>query len=319
MKKQILTASFVLFYFILPFKTLAANFNQIFVFGDSLSDTGNSFDATQSPPSPPYYRGRSSNGPLWVEYLASDLALGSDQATNFAFGGATTGTDNISNPNLPGLIQQLNGFTAANSKADPNTLYVIWAGANDYLGNNVTDPNIPVTNLANAVNLLAKVGAKYVLVANLPDLGNLPSTLGNNQISSLLSTLTTSHNSNLSTTLASSSQELGINVILLDVNSLFNRILATPEEFSFANVTDSCLNLSDLTACFNPNKYLFWDNFHPTTAVHKLIAELALSDLKSVLVPENSTVLGVFVIGTLGMYSMLKRKQKMVVLQKHRR
>jgi hypothetical protein len=47
--------------------------DNIIVFGDSLSDTGNAFEATgrREPPSPPYFAGRFSNGPVWVEDFAA--------------------------------------------------------------------------------------------------------------------------------------------------------------------------------------------------------------------------------------------------------
>ena len=43
--------------------------DNIIVFGDSLSDTGNAFEATGhgEPPSTPYFDGRFSNGPVWVQ------------------------------------------------------------------------------------------------------------------------------------------------------------------------------------------------------------------------------------------------------------
>ena len=43
----------------------------IYVFGDSLHDTGNLFKATEGEmPSRIYYEGRFSNGPVYCEYLA---------------------------------------------------------------------------------------------------------------------------------------------------------------------------------------------------------------------------------------------------------
>lgn len=56
MKQQILTTGFVIFSFLLPLKATAASFSQLYVFGNSLSDTGNSFNATGIPPTPPYYQ-----------------------------------------------------------------------------------------------------------------------------------------------------------------------------------------------------------------------------------------------------------------------
>lgn len=297
MRKEFVTAGFVLFSFILPIKAFAASFSQIYVFGDSLSDTGNTFQATRRivPPSPPYSQGRFSNGPLWVEYLATGLGLTPNRQTNFAYGGATTGSDSVvilgNLLDLPGLNQQINSFTTANPSADQNGLYIVWAGANDYLYGGVTNPSVPVTNLANAVTSLATVGAKNIMVVNLPDLGMLPGTRGNSQTSTRYSDLTAFHNSSLSATLKDLSSQRGINIIPFDVNSLFNQVIATPTEFGFTNVTNSCFNLRPLSRCTNPNEYLFWDNFHPTTRTHNLIAESALSVLQpvSVLKPAASS------------------------------
>ncbi len=68
--------------------------SRVVVFGDSLSDIGNIDDATLGVvPGRTYYNGRFSNGPAWVERLASDLGappLGPSTAggDNFAYGGA---------------------------------------------------------------------------------------------------------------------------------------------------------------------------------------------------------------------------------------
>ena len=173
-------------------------YGEIYVFGDSLSDVNNVFDATGIPPSPPYFQGRASNGPVWVEYLANNLGATS---TNLAFGGATTGSNKTSNPgiqSLPGLQQQIKGFTATNTFVDSDALYIVWAGANDYLDTRITDPTVPVNNLSTAVSSLADYGAKNIMVVNLPDLGKLPVTSVDSQISSGLNALTEAHNRKLS-------------------------------------------------------------------------------------------------------------------------
>lgn len=100
------------------------------------------------------------------------------------------------------------------------------------------------------------------------------------------------HNSSLDTTLKSLRQKLSpdINIIELNVNSLFDKIIATPDEFGFTNVTNSCIS-KDLSVVpidvptqqvlCNPEKFLFWDEVHPTTTTHKLIGELAFSKSQS--------------------------------------
>jgi len=87
---------------ILPFKASAQNFDAFYIFGDSLVDNGNLFGVTRNlvPPSPPYFNGRFSNGPVWVEILGPKLGISADSTNNFAFGGATSGTFNALSPLL---------------------------------------------------------------------------------------------------------------------------------------------------------------------------------------------------------------------------
>ncbi|PNW87493.1 hypothetical protein CHLRE_02g143900v5 [Chlamydomonas reinhardtii] len=65
------------------------------VFGDSLSDTGNTFRAVGVPQADLYYQGRYSNGPIWVDYLAAAVA-NTTQLTvlNYAHGGAAACPEN---------------------------------------------------------------------------------------------------------------------------------------------------------------------------------------------------------------------------------
>lgn len=318
MKKQVVATGFFLLSFLLPLKAMATNFSQLYVFGDSLSDTGNAFTATRGlVPPPPYFDGRFSNGLIWVDYLAQDLGLNPSPNTNFAFGGATTGSGNTILPRLPGLQQEVDGFTQANPTADPNGLYIVWAGGNDFLGGGVTDPTGPITNLSKAVTSLAGVGAQNIMVVNLPNLGLIPISSSNSQVSSTLSYLSGTYNSGLAQTLNALKPQLGtdVNLTFLDTNSLFNQIITNPAEFNFTNVTDACLSvLSCVSGNQNEqNQYLFWDGIHPTTAGHQLIADLAFSSLNSpppTGVPEPGSTLGVVAFGVLGVGLKLKRKKQ---------
>lgn len=267
-----------------------SHFSDMYVFGDSLCDIGNAFDATQkalgqgSPPSPPYFQGRFSNGPVWVEYLATLLELTSKRDTNFAIGGANTGTNNTfirDNPlNLPGLQQQIKSFIEdfkqAFRLADPKALYIVWAGANDYLGGGVTQPAIPIENLSYAITSLAAVGAKNIMVLNLPNLGELPATRRDSQRSTLLNALTQQHNFSLAELLNTLSLDSDVNIIPLDVNSLFHQVFTNPTKFGFTNVTDAKLDQSaDVES--DADKFFFWDTLHPTTTAHIILAKLAFS------------------------------------------
>lgn len=324
MQKQVLTTGFFLLSLLFPFRVVAQEYKEIYVFGDSFSDTSNAFQSTSGaiPPSPTYFNGRFANGPVWVEYLASELGLTFNPNTNLAVGGATTGFENLGIPGLPGLQTQINGLTAASSSADPNALYIMWAGANDYFSyffDRTPNSNNVVANLSTAVTSLAAFGAKNIMVANLPDLGKIPATVSDNQLSSTFTTFSNAHNSDLSFALDFLNQQLkDVNIFALDLDSLFDRIYKNPNKFGFTNVTDSCLGDTSLipfgvtpepVTCTADN-FMFWDEVHPTTATHKLIGKLAFSTLKSASIPEPSVVLGLI---TLGVFSVASIKKKSVV------
>ncbi|WP_315787245.1 SGNH/GDSL hydrolase family protein [Fischerella sp. JS2] len=311
MKKELVAAGILLLSFLSPVKSSATtHISKIYVFGDSLSDPGNLYNATQSqiPPSPPYSDGRFSNGQVWVEYLGDELGLSPTLFTelqnsnptegiNYAFGGSSSGLGNTLIPEslLPGVLGQVGLFTRSlresNQSADPDALYIVWGGGNDYVFGNVTDVSQPIANLSRSVALLALAGAKNIMVVNLPDLGKIPLTSGQEN-SSQLTTLSRKHNIALAATLKSLSAIPSINIIPIDINSLFQRVRRFPSEFGLTNVTDACLvgDLDDIaqgnfTVCTNPNEYLFWDEVHPTTRVHSIVAETALSALDTQPVP----------------------------------
>src|SRR5215471_17330655 len=87
--------------------THATAYSALYVFGDSLSDSGNNaivFAPNTTPvpisgndfiPTFPYASGRYTNGPVWAQDFAAGLGLGVSPSllggTNFAFGGARTG------------------------------------------------------------------------------------------------------------------------------------------------------------------------------------------------------------------------------------
>ena len=96
--QMLMVTTLVLGLSLVPVLAAAGPLREVVVFGDSLSDSGNVFVATEAvlaeaiPVSPPYFQGRFSNGPVWVDILAEKLGLQLrpflQGGTNFAFGGA---------------------------------------------------------------------------------------------------------------------------------------------------------------------------------------------------------------------------------------
>src|SRR5947208_1545881 len=109
-------------------------YTQIIAFGDSLTDTGNVYNQTFgiSPQSPPYYNGRFSNGPLWLEDLATDLTLTAPTFSrgggkDYAYGGAHTGSGSVSHfPfTFPNIGTQISSYLGGNTP-NANQLFVVW-------------------------------------------------------------------------------------------------------------------------------------------------------------------------------------------------
>jgi outer membrane lipase/esterase len=270
---------------LLPLPVLAQSINGITVFGDSLSDNGNAFKASggKVPPSPPYFNGRFSNGPVWVEGFSTEFKLPVTAVNNNAFGGATSGTANaFSQPGatLPGLTTEIDGFLGISPKVNPNGLVVIWAGANDYLLGGVTNPALVVGNLTTAVQRLTGAGAQTLIVPNLPDLGKSPVGVANPIQSAGLSQLSAAHNAGLKASLQAFAQNNpNISIVPTDMGALFNAVTTNPARFGLNNVTQPCLNEATGSVCATPDTFLFWDTFHPTAAGHKLISAYALDPI----------------------------------------
>ncbi|KAG2437168.1 hypothetical protein HXX76_005832 [Chlamydomonas incerta] len=95
---------------------------ELAVFGDSLSDTGNTFRAAGVPQADLYYQGRYSNGPVWIDYLSAAVA-NTTQLTvrNYAYGGATAcggaGAPSATYPFIRDLPAQTAAFLNLSSSA----------------------------------------------------------------------------------------------------------------------------------------------------------------------------------------------------------
>src|SRR6185503_288392 len=116
-------------------------FSNLFVFGDSLSDSGNNAialgptrngtpipDNSFAPSFPanpfPYASGRYTDSTVWAERLGLPAVPVLAGGTNFAFGGATTGPLGSTTP--PSLLDQVGFFLSSTGGVAPSdALYVI--------------------------------------------------------------------------------------------------------------------------------------------------------------------------------------------------
>ncbi len=276
--------------------TVSAGFSDVIAFGDSMTDIGNLFQITGGvfPPDPPYWQGHSANGPLWVEYLASRLDHESTLANNYAVFGATTGRDNSNETllgiDLPGLQDEIEQFYAeTGGVADPDALYTVWAGPND-LFMPFDDPEImigtAVGNIVTSVATLKGMGAQYVVVPSMPDLGVTPWGLLSG-MDQALTNLSAGFNMALYSTLGA----FGLDVIQVDVFSLLRSVTDDPQAFGFTNATDACFDGTQIIG--DPDEFVFWDDVHPTTHTHQLLAAEVFDQLMAtepLALHDNATV-----------------------------
>ncbi len=267
------------------------NYSQVVVIGASLSDTGNVFAATggQKPgPAPYYYQGRWSNGPLWIENVATELGKSvtrsSAGGTNFAYGGAKTCAIAGVTSDVPDMCTQTAMYLGAvGNQADAQALYVIDAASvgNNMLavlGSNGAVPGTAVTTAAPADVLalmqnLYNAGARRFLVTNAPDIGATPyvQSQGSSAASSATA-LSSGFNAALSAKLDAFRATNTASVVrVADFNA------AGTDKSGFTNTVAPCLNPTTFAICATPDTYQYWDPFHPTAASGRVLTRTALN------------------------------------------
>ncbi|WP_416666619.1 hypothetical protein [Egbenema bharatensis] len=128
-----------------------------------------------------------------------------------------------------------------------------------------------------AVESLANAGAKNIVVVQNPNLGRLP--LSQNFLAPLTQ-VTQTLNAGLESNLLPLEQSLGVNVVLTDLFALGEQVAANPSAFGFSNVTDPFLvNLVPRSAPADADTFFFWDQAHPTTRSHSLLAQTLRQDV----------------------------------------
>ena len=286
----------------------AFGYSQLVIFGDSLSDVGN--DRSNSfgfAVDDPYWQGRFSDGPVYVEYLADLLGLPSptyseNGGTNHAHGGAQVLENQfVFSWVIDSMEEQKVKYLDANQgMADPDALFIVLGGGNDVRAPSV-DLVDTAADLVSIVDDLIDAGATNFVVPNLPDLGMTPEVTQFNGGAGAASTARV--------TLFNDEVDAGLvplaanaNIHRFDVFGLINdlaaEVTASGSSHGFTNVTDDCWEGGPTTAtsgmglgdgfftsypvCDNPAEYLFWDIIHPTTAAHEFLAEELFASLTAI-------------------------------------
>ncbi|MGO2369791.1 MAG: autotransporter outer membrane beta-barrel domain-containing protein [Serratia sp. (in: enterobacteria)] len=152
--------------------TPAQAYDQLYVFGDSLSDTGNNGRFTYD----------SNKHPLYDEVLAqrigAALVASDDGGYNYAAGGGVAVPALNPADNTQDQVQSY--LNRVNGRADGEGLYIHWIGGNDLAAaalNPATAPGVAYNSAAAAaaqVHSLLNAGAGTVIVPTVPNIGSTP-------------------------------------------------------------------------------------------------------------------------------------------------
>ena len=248
-------------------------YTQLYVFGDSYSDSGAG-----------YVDG---NGPTAVVYLAQRLGIPftyyGDPKTrdekviteglNFAVSGARTGEgEGKTYPHGEllgrGMRNQVNDFAAmvnaGTIRFDPkSTMFFLAGGLND---RSLKDGET-VANLEGDIEVLYAAGARRFEVALLPT--KIPSfaTAGerfNPQLALIPGEMRAKHPD-----LQMTNSHWGL---------YLDEVITHPDKYGLTDVTSTCagrvLHNEDPTPCASPETHFFYHEGHPSTAAHKAVGDL---------------------------------------------
>lgn len=277
-------------------------FSKLFVFGDSLSDTGN-FASITSPLPPPFFNNRISNGPISIDVLAQRLGFSAEASLHLV--GPTIGTNYSvvgarSNGDTPiDLLAQVSAFLANQGGSAPSdALYIVFIGGNDVRDARDASGRQSKKIIKNAVGgqlrqikRLIQAGARNIVVFNVADIGRIPETrltalaTNNRRLVRRASRVTRIHNFILRIGLKLIRKRHQVNLVEFDFFSVFSNLLDTASDQGFTNSTEGCF--SQLTLSFNAScnfgarfpEFVFFDEIHPTTRAHAIFGNIAADEI----------------------------------------
>jgi phospholipase/lecithinase/hemolysin len=244
-------------------------YTQLYVFGDSYSDSGSG-----------YVDG---NGPTAVVYLAQRLGIpftwygdpnSKGKGLNFAISGAQSGPGN--GRRYPtgemlslGMRNQVDNFVAFSKtgdipKFDPaQTMFFFAGGLND----RSKPDGFTRTNIESEIDTLYDLGARRFTVALLPTQIPQFATAGtrfNPELSNIPDEERAKHPD--------------IRIGLSNWGLFMDEIITHPDKYGLTDTTHPCagraIRHEDTTPCPNPGAHFFYHEGHPSTAVHRFVGDM---------------------------------------------
>ncbi|WP_294258372.1 SGNH/GDSL hydrolase family protein [uncultured Sphingomonas sp.] len=308
------------------------SYSGLYVFGDSLVDSGNAYLATGGAvPSPRdgYAGGRFSNGFNFADYLS--LSITGHGATpvyagglNMAFGGATA--QQVSGERSPSFLSQIGLYwDKVGTPIDSNALVLLTFGGNDVRDTLAADGPVSfgsaLSDFSDGVGALYGLGARHFLIVGSPDIGLLPRSVADaGGIPGRLDALT-ARSQQISQALRATAQGIGsqpgVTAEFFDLFAVEHALLASPASFGLPTTLDTTSPCQILNGGSpqraNCSNALYFDAIHPTTQVHLAIANAMARQLGISAVPESQTWI-LLIVGVAGVGGALRRRRAAVVL-----
>ncbi|TGO27921.1 hypothetical protein BPAE_0035g00650 [Botrytis paeoniae] len=260
------------------------------VSGDSYSQTG--FDPTLTQPAAgnplgnPNLQGYTTTGGFnWIGYLAETYNNTLMLSYNFASGGATTNASLVAPfaTTVLSFIDQVDQFVQyipSGPWSSGNTLFGIWIGVNDvgnawYVSNYTTLLGQIMDSYFTGIQRLYNVGGRNFLFLTVPPTQDSPLFIAEGTaVQASLATAISQYNAALVSRVAAfKAANSGSNTWVYDTQVPFLNAINNPTAYGSADAT--CIN-ADGVSC------LWWNDYHPSQIVHKLVAQGVASLLKGI-------------------------------------
>lgn len=174
-----------------------------------------------------------------------------------------------------------------------------------------------VSGLSSGVAKLMHAGARRFVIMGVPHIGETPRMVKTSD-REVLNAAVDLHNERLRTRIAEwKTLYPDADFLYVDVNEHLQRVLDNPENYGFSNKTDACIDVKlpmyhaftnspfannfvlryvqvlqyrdpsfaagdkNYHVCDQPEKYLFWDEIHPSTRAHAYLAFEICKEMKS--------------------------------------
>jgi phospholipase/lecithinase/hemolysin len=265
--------------------SMSPQYSDMYVFGDSLSDSGNTYSAFGTPESPPYWQGRYSDGKNWADFTSEWLGISNVAGgNNRAFGGAATG-NGMTYFVIENIGKQVDDWDQ-NHNLGGSDAVAIWGGGNDLLNYGENNPQVLVNNLEEHAEQLIAAGGQEFIFFELPALEKTPSANGDSAADrQALGQRVVDFNAGMHTMAAGLVSTYGVTTHMIPIFDGFEMLFFSGEHFGITNVTHAACDHDGATCDSNdpiaPNveEYIFFDNLHPTETTNRAVSLIVQQEI----------------------------------------